>query len=92
MEVAGRVFARGLVAAADVSAGETEAQVDPPRSGREALLAPLGCAGRDVSDLVEVRALEHGVSSRFDSAFDSRQFVAVAALLLEHEEARVIQS
>src|SRR6266567_7666994 len=45
LEVLGRVAVGRLVAAAYVSAGATEAQVDPATAGFEALLATVG-AGR----------------------------------------------
>ena len=48
--VSGGVLARRVVAAADVAAGLTHAQVDPLRALRQALLA-AGDLGRGVEDL-----------------------------------------
>jgi hypothetical protein len=46
-----------LVAAADVAAAQAEPKVNPVISELQALLASL-TVGRDVSDLVQVRALD----------------------------------
>jgi hypothetical protein len=63
IKVLGRVLPDRIVAAANVTAGQTESKVNPPRAGREAFLASLRRAGRDVVDLGEVGALiGHGVS------------------------------
>jgi hypothetical protein len=57
VEVAGRVFARRVVAAADMPAGKAEPEVDPPAVGFQAFLAALWGAGSHVVDLIEMRAL-----------------------------------
>src|SRR5713226_606811 len=46
-----------LVAAADMAAAQAQSQVDPGVAGLQALLAAIGVRG-DVSDLVQVRALD----------------------------------
>ena len=55
MEVLCGVFVLRGVAAADVTARETQAQVDPVVAGLEAFLA-AGGAGLDVADLTQMRA------------------------------------
>ena len=67
-----RMPVRRAVAAADVAAGEAEAQVQPAVARLQALLA-AGCARRDRADRVEMRAAHCSTSSV------SRETSAVAA-------------
>jgi hypothetical protein len=61
VEVFGGVFVFGGVAAADVSAGKAEAQMDPTIAHFEALFAAF-CFGLYLFDLIEMRALiGHGL-------------------------------
>src|ERR1700730_9001935 len=61
-KVFGRVFVLRGIAAADVSAFEAHAQMNPLVAGLEAFLA-TGCARLNVVYVVEMRALHHGVPS-----------------------------
>ena len=61
MEVRGRVAIRRVVAAAHVTAGHAQPQVQPSPADAQAVLAPFATR-RDVDDLVEVSArLSHRV-------------------------------
>ena len=62
-----RVLVRRVVAAADVAALETEAEVDPRISGREALLAAIRCVRPMVFGPAQVSAqrLRHEFSLRY---------------------------
>src|SRR5579883_1913237 len=55
LEMLGRVAVRGVVAAADMAAGTAEPEMHPDRAQLEAFLAAER-AGRDIVDLVHVRA------------------------------------
>ena len=63
MKMFGRVLILGGVAAADVAALQTEAQMDPIVADLHALFAALRSAWSDIADLIEVGTLFHGVSS-----------------------------
>lgn len=56
MEVLGRVFVLGTVAAADVAAMQTQAQMNLSVPSLQALFTAL-CVGTDASNCIEVRAL-----------------------------------
>jgi hypothetical protein len=58
-----RVLVRGGVAAADVSAGSADPQVNPGGPDLEAVLAALELVGLLDRDLVEVRAVDHKFES-----------------------------
>ncbi len=64
MEMFGGVLVFRGVATADVTAFQTEAQVDPVVSGLEALLATLGRRWLDILDLTEVGTGSHGFTVR----------------------------
>jgi hypothetical protein len=62
-EVLVGVLTGGGIAAADVSAGQTLAELDPPQSGIDTRLAPLA-ARRDIwIGLLDVLTLRHEASS-----------------------------
>lgn len=56
MKVLGRVFVLGTVAAANVAAVQTHAQMNPSVAGFQALFTALG-VGPDVANRIEVHAL-----------------------------------
>jgi hypothetical protein len=60
MKVPGRVLAGRVVTAADMPARLAHPQVNPYPTCLQALFA-AGTTRRDVADLIEVRALAHGV-------------------------------
>jgi hypothetical protein len=59
VKVFGRVFVLGGVAAADVAALQTEAQVDPIVADFQAFFTALRSAWSDGFDLIEVGTLFH---------------------------------
>jgi hypothetical protein len=59
-EVLGGVLVLGGVAAADVPTAEAETKMDPIAPDLETVLAPSR-AGRDVADVLHVRARRYGV-------------------------------
>jgi hypothetical protein len=61
VKMLGGVLILGGVAAADVSAGQTEPQVDPGVAHFQTLLAAVGMR-LDIVDLVEMSALGHILS------------------------------
>jgi hypothetical protein len=56
MIVLGRVLVRRVVAAADVTAGEAQTEVNPPGAGLETFLAAVGRARLDRLELRGMRA------------------------------------
>ena len=64
VEVLGGVLVRRRVAAVDLPAGQAEAQVQPRAADLHTFAAPRGCLRIDVADLVQMRALGHGLSCR----------------------------
>lgn len=56
MKVLGRMFVLGTVAAADVAAVQTHAQMNPGVASLQALFAAR-CVGPDVENSIKVRAL-----------------------------------
>jgi len=72
VEVLGCMAIWGIVAAADMAAGATDAQMDPPASGLEAFLATVG-AGRHVGDRMVMRTrVGHRRSLGFSDAPSTR--------------------
>jgi hypothetical protein len=64
--VPGGVLAGGVVAAADVAAGLAHPQMDPPPSGRQALLAALNRAREiEIGDRVEMGAFDRRRGRRY---------------------------
>lgn len=57
VEVFGGVFVLGVIAAADVTAGEAEAKVYPRISHLETFLTSIRRLGCNVFDLIKMRAL-----------------------------------
>src|SRR6266851_1885762 len=60
VEMRGGVFVRGAVAAADMTTLHAEPKVHPRAAHAQAVLASVG-AGRDLTDLVEMRANVHRI-------------------------------
>jgi hypothetical protein len=58
MKMFGRMFVFGIVAAADVSAGQTQTQMDPLVAHFQTFLAPFA-ARRHLTDLVKMCAFRH---------------------------------
>jgi len=59
MEMSGRMLARRIVAASNVTAGHAESKMDPAHSGLETFLAALGRARRYWADQVQMTAFLH---------------------------------
>jgi hypothetical protein len=68
VEVLGGVLVEGGIAAVDMAADPTEAEVDPPSAGLQAVFAAV-CAEDDLPELVKMRAaVRHGCSFGLDRA------------------------
>jgi hypothetical protein len=72
MKVFGRVLVGRAVTTADVTAGETQAEMNPPGAGLEAFLASVGRARLDRSKLRDVGASGWHYSSSDEGAGDRR--------------------
>lgn len=60
LRVSARVAHRGRITTADVPARQTQSQMHPAGTGRNAVLAPLGRLWGDEADVLQVRVAEDG--------------------------------
>jgi hypothetical protein len=74
MEVLSSMFAGRVIAAANMAAGEANAQMNPRSTGPEAFLASFRGSGANVVDLIEMFALGHHLSSGELAAITSGSF------------------
>jgi len=59
--MSGRMLARRIVAASNVTAGHAESKMDPAHSGLETFLAALGRARRHRTNQVQMTAILHRI-------------------------------